>query len=83
MSTTPTKTAATAKAIALDVSDWQAAASTLAQHDDGPDELFDYLGAAIAGQVPFYQANELAPFYCQITAELVQGAEQEEAVCSG
>jgi len=83
MSTTPTNNAAIAKAVALDVSDWQAAASTLNQHDDDDRELFDYLSKALAGQAPFYLANELAPFYFQITTDPVQGAGHEEEVWNG
>jgi len=73
-----TNNAAVSKAIALDTTDWQAAASTLAQHDDDVNALFDYLNQAAQGQAPFYQANEQAPFYFQITTEPVQGAECEE-----
>lgn len=43
-----------------------AIAFTFSEHDDAPDELFDYLSQALAGQVPFYSADETAPFYGQI-----------------
>lgn len=66
---TPTANAHISQTIALDLTDWQAAASTLAQHDDSDAELFDYLNQAMHGQAPFYQADDQAPFYTQIVSE--------------